>query len=128
MRNRAALLLLGVGALAGSACSVYDESLLTAAGDGAASHPQPDPTDNADAEVTVDEAGDDVVIPEPDVGPPPDPPPGGEPEPERPDAGSVVTTRDAGAEESAACVGSCGPTCTDGIMNGTEMGVDCGGS
>src|SRR5262249_2753961 len=37
-----------------------------------------------------------------------------------------------GAETAVDCGGSacaaCAPTCTDGVKNGTETGVDCGGS
>ncbi|PTM14892.1 MAG: hypothetical protein DA408_00965 [Bacteroidetes bacterium] len=42
--------------------------------------------------------------------------------------GAVIRNTVANASCLAPCGGGGGPTCTDGVQNGTETGVDCGGS
>ncbi len=41
--------------------------------------------------------------------------------------GNLIRNRVANASCTTACDGGGGPTCTDGIQNGQETGVDCGG-
>ena len=44
-----------------------------------------------------------------------------------PQPGNVIRGSVSSANCTAACDGGGGPTCTDGIQNGAETGVDCGG-